>query len=111
MRSSAGSSAARVAVGILAVGIACACGSNESLPRETDVAAAGQQQAPPPGARPCPQQVELTESDLGCQCGIETLVPRQIADLPGARAIQPGVMWRCNPKNQLELTLDRREVP
>jgi hypothetical protein len=50
--------------------------------------------------------VELSERDVGCQCGIETLLPRQIEDLPGARAIQPGVMWRCNQDNHLELTIN-----
>lgn len=96
----------RLAAGILALGVAWACGSSESRPREPGVAPARQEPAPQLGARPCPPQVELSERDVGCQCGIETLLPRQIEDLPGARAIQPGVMWRCNQDNHLELTIN-----
>lgn len=100
----------RSAVAIVAAALAFACGSAEPPPHERKAAAPAQELAARAG-RPCPQEVELTERDVGCRCGIEELIPRQLADLPAARAIEPDAMWRCNQANQLALTIHRREVP
>lgn len=54
----------------------------------------------------CPRNVELTDEDLGCRCGIEMLGDRHLRGLPEAREIRNGVIWLCNNENKLGITLD-----